>query len=137
MIRFLLWVPACTKAHTDLINQQQINLINPNTDLINQQNSSMSFWDQVVATTETLADKAKEGAIQVCSIHTWLHACLFFDESIPIQAKLVADVQLEKAKQSEAWAKTKEVAADLGQKTNAQLEKAKESDAWARTKEVA
>jgi hypothetical protein len=58
-------------------------------------------------------------------------------ESIPIQAKLVADVQLEKAKQSEAWAKTKEVAADLGQKTNAQLEKAKESDAWARTKEVA
>jgi hypothetical protein len=62
----------------------------------------MSFWDKVVATTEVLAEKAKEGAIQ---------------------AKIAADVQLEHAKQSEAWAKTKEVAADIGQKTNAQLDK--------------
>lgn len=47
----------------------------------------MSFWDQVKATASDIGDKAKEEGIKI---------------------KTFADAEIEKAKQSEAWAKTKE-----------------------------
>lgn len=56
----------------------------------------MSFWDQVKATAADIGEKAQEGAANL---------------------KVKADQEIEKAKQSEAWAKAKKGSAEAWEKT--------------------
>lgn len=63
----------------------------------------MSFWDKVKATASDIGEKTKEEAIKL---------------------KVLADKELERAKQSEAWAKTKQGTSEAWTKTKEGSQKA-------------
>jgi predicted metalloprotease with PDZ domain len=62
----------------------------------------MSFWDQVKATAADIGDKAKEEGTKF---------------------KQFADQEIEKAKQSEAWAKTKQGTSEVWTKSKEDIQK--------------